>query len=288
MKINMNNTNQILEFLKAELNSIASNDISIEDSNRIASELLKKCNDIKTCLHFLSLLKSNSKKTLSFKKFASAYLKNIYQGTSSPPTKSQVIDTNTESSNYNKAWGKCSEEELNQDNKNEKHIREYKENVKLRKLKFIYIDNYGSSFFGGTEKKIYIMGALKVWWIVVGVFLLDTIIGYLIVKDYSNLQDHWSLTDTLIDKFLYPVFCSANWQLHEYMYSEDVIFFFIQGKPGETSFIFQFLRGVFVYIILFVTGLLAFIKFILLLTSPYFFWCVFNWINIRFFYKKEI
>ena len=120
----MNNTNQILEFLKAELNSIASNDISIEDSNRIASELLKKCNDIKTCLHFLSLLKSNSKKTLSFKKFASAYLKNIYQGTSSPPTKSKVIDTNPESSNYNKAstnkaWRKFGEEELNQDSQHE-------------------------------------------------------------------------------------------------------------------------------------------------------------------------
>ena len=51
------------------------------------------------------------------------------------------------------------------------------------------------------------MGTLKAWWIVVGVFFLDTIIGYLILKDYSNLLivkdlDHWSLTGTLIDKFL--------------------------------------------------------------------------------------
>lgn len=166
MKIYMNNTNQILEFLKAELNSIASNDISIEDSNRIASELLKKCNDIKTCLHFLSLLKSNSKKTLSFKKFASAYLKNIYQGTPTPTTKSQVIDTNPESSNYNKAsinkaWRKFGEEEFNQDNQNEKLTRQYKENVKLRKLKFIYVDNYGSSFFWWHRKKNLYNGGIK-------------------------------------------------------------------------------------------------------------------------------
>ena len=284
----MNNTNQILEFLKAELNSIASNDISIEDSNRIASELFKKCNDIERCLDLLSLLKSNSNKTLSFKKFASSYLQNIYQSTSTAPIKSQVINTNSEKLNdnmvpKNKDWNKFANEGIKQ-NKRDEELEQYRKKIKFEKQKFIYIDNYGSDILGQIEKKIYIMGALKAWWIVVGVFLLDTIIGYLIVKDYSNLQEHWSLTNTLIDKFLYPVFCSANWQLHEYMYSEDVIFFFVKGSPFGSE-IFKFLRAIFIYTIMFVTGWLAFIKFIVLLTSPYFFWCVFNWIYNKLFKK---
>lgn len=264
-KVNMNN-NELLDYLKAELNSISTNYISIEDSNRIASDLFGKCNDVQTCIEILSLLKSNSKKTLSFKKIASAYLKNMYQGTSTPLTKSQAINSNSKNSNDNMFEASTSHAELtNEEEKN------YNQN---KKKKFIYQEYSTDDYKHHTM----IMGANKFYWLLMVYFVFDTLLGYFILKDDLNLPTsffHWLISPM----GLFSVVAQFNYFIDN---GEIIDTAFWQYKTGNYTFdqlvinpIRILLHGVGGLLMIF----LWLLKMWATLAIPYVGWCFYKWVN---------
>ena len=69
---------KLMELLKAELNSIPSKDISIEECNKISMQLWTSSNrDYDLCMETLKTLKSQNKKVISLKNNAEAFLKRL-------------------------------------------------------------------------------------------------------------------------------------------------------------------------------------------------------------------
>ena len=69
---------KLLEILKADLNSIPTKDISIEDCNKIALNLWNLSNkDYEQCLLVLKSLKSKTNKVQTFKTISENFLKKL-------------------------------------------------------------------------------------------------------------------------------------------------------------------------------------------------------------------
>jgi len=76
-KVNMNN-NELLDYLKAELNSISSNEITIEECSKITLSLWKKSKqNYKSCISVINNLKSRSNNVSYFKKYSQSFLSKL-------------------------------------------------------------------------------------------------------------------------------------------------------------------------------------------------------------------
>jgi hypothetical protein len=227
--------------------------------------LYKKINDIEACLDLLSLLKSNSKKTLSFKKFASAYLKNMYQGTSTPLTKSQAINSNSENSNDNMFEVSKSHAELTKEEE-----KKYHQN---KKKKFIYQEYSTDDYKHHTM----IMGANKFYWILIGFFVLDSFIGYIVFKDGIVLPR------TIFHWLIFPNICSASFQFYYFItsdeFSDTSYWTFLTGNYTFDQLIIKPLRLIITILIHLILYFLMTVKFVTGFIVPYFVWRVYNWIN---------
>ena len=118
------------------------------------------------------------------------------------------------------------------------------------------------------------MGASQSWWIVIGLIILDTFAGYFFIKDNLNFSHNF---------FLYLVFCSANWQIYDFMSSkelEETLFWvYSTGNYTVDQLIIKPLRFIIYLLTTIVSAWLWTFKFIALIISPHFFWCIYKWVN---------